>query len=248
MPGGGLASDANRWIACRPGFFLPVRVLSRLFRRLFLQYLRAAFEAGQLQFFATLEPLGNPNTFAQYLRPLGQTKWVVYGLAVLCTVIVVGVVLLIVPALSSPSSLYPSLALVVAGDFLLLLIPLSFGFAMLRSRLWEIDIIINRSLVYGTLTAILALVYVGLIFGLQYVLRGMISQNNDVAIVVSTLAIAALFQPLRHRIQQIIDRRFYRPRCCRQNTKPDAHIRTVARYRTHTGLCGGRCNGIAPFF
>jgi Putative transposase len=79
VPGGGLASDANRWIACRPGFFLPVRVLSRLFRRLFLQYLRAAFEAGQLQFFATLEPLGNPNTFAQYLRPLGQTEWVVYA-------------------------------------------------------------------------------------------------------------------------------------------------------------------------
>ena len=66
VPGGGLASDANRWIACHPGFFLPVRVLSRLFRRLFLQYLRAAFEAGQLQFFATLEPLGNPNTFTQY--------------------------------------------------------------------------------------------------------------------------------------------------------------------------------------
>ena len=92
----------------------------------------------------------------------------------------------------------------------LLLIPLSIGFSILRYRLYDIDLLINRTLVYGTLTVLLALVYVGLIFALQYLLRGIISQNNDVAIVVSTLAIAALFQPLRHRIQAIIDRRFYR--------------------------------------
>jgi len=139
-----------------------------------------------------------------------QTKWVVYGIAVLCIVIVVGFVLLIVPALSSPSSLSPSLALVVVGDFLLLLIPLSFGFAMLRYRLWDIDILIRRTLVYGTLTAILTVVYVGLVIGLQALLRGIISQDNSVAIVISTLAIAALFQPLRRSIQRLIDRRFYR--------------------------------------
>jgi len=65
------------------------------------------------------------------------------------------------------------------------------------------------SAVNGSLSAILALVYIGLIFALQYLIRGIISQNNDVAIEISTLAIAALFQPLRHRIQAIIDRRFY---------------------------------------
>ena len=92
----------------------------------------------------------------------------------------------------------------------LLPIPLSIGFSILRYRLYDIDLLINRTLVYGTLTVLLALVYFGLIFALQYVLGGMISRNNDVAIVVSTLAIAALFQPLRHRIQVIIDRRFYR--------------------------------------
>ena len=79
MPGGGLAPGANRWIACRSGFFLPVRVLSRLFRRLFLQYLRAAFDAGHLQFFSALESLGSRNIFAQYLRPLCRTEWVVYA-------------------------------------------------------------------------------------------------------------------------------------------------------------------------
>jgi hypothetical protein len=151
-----------------------------------------------------------------------QPKWVVYGLAVLCTVIVVGVVLLIVPALSSSSSLSPSLVLVVVGDFLLLLISLSFGFAMLRYRLWDIDILIRRTVVYGTLTAILTLVYVGLVIGLQALLRGIISQDNSVAIVISTLAIAALFQPLHRSIQRLIDRRFYR-------NKYDA-ARTVAAF------------------
>lgn len=95
-------------------------------------------------------------------------------------------------------------------ECVLLLIPLSIGFSILRYRLYDIDLLINRTLVYGTLTALLALVYFGLIFGLQFLLRGIISQNNSIAIVISTLAIAALFQPLRHRIQSIIDRRFYR--------------------------------------
>ena len=99
---------------------------------------------------------------------------------------------------------------VTAVNIFILLIPISFGFAILRSRLWDIDIIINRTLVYGSLTALLALLYFGLIFVLQSLFQGVFHQNNAVAIVVSTLVIAALFQPLRHRIQAIIDRRFYR--------------------------------------
>ena len=81
-------------------------------------------------------------------------------------------------------------------------IPISIGIAMLRYRLWDIDILINRTLVYFALTAILALIYFGLIFVLQSLFEGMFRQNNAVAIVVSTLVIAALFQPLRHRLQR----------------------------------------------
>jgi hypothetical protein len=138
-----------------------------------------------------------------------QTKWVAYGIAALCIAVVVGYGLLFFPALASPSSLYP-LALDMVIGFLGLLIPLSFGYAMLRYRLWDIDVLINRTLVYGALTVILTGICVGLIIGLQALLRGIISQDNGVAIVISTLVIYWLFQPLRRRIQQVIDRRFYR--------------------------------------
>ena len=143
-----------------------------------------------------------------------QTKRVVFGLAVPIMAFVGGTVLyLIFPALAEPRSPYGApyqLALNAIGTGPLLFIPLSFGFAMLRSRLWEIDVLINRALVYGALTVILTAVYVGLVIGLQALLRGIISQDNSVAIVISTLAIYWLFQPLHRRIQRIIDRRFYR--------------------------------------
>jgi len=79
VPGGGLSADGERWISCRPGFFLPVRVLSRLFRRLFLTQLQGAFEAGRLRFFNTLEPLQEPGAFARYLAPVRRAEWVVYA-------------------------------------------------------------------------------------------------------------------------------------------------------------------------
>ncbi len=79
VPGGGLSRDGTRWIACRPGFFLPVRVLSRLFRRLFLRYLQEAFDAGRLHFAASLEVLTDPHAFADHLAPAQQKEWVVYA-------------------------------------------------------------------------------------------------------------------------------------------------------------------------
>ncbi len=143
-------------------------------------------------------------------RERQQTKWVVFGIAVLITVNVLTTVLaLLFPELAERSSLY-LLILNESGSLLLLLIPLSFGFAMLRYRLWDIDALINRTLVYGTLTVTLTAIYVGLVIGLLALLHGIINQDNSVAIVLSTLVIAALFQPLRQGIQRVIDRRFYR--------------------------------------
>lgn len=79
VPGGGLSADGTQWISCRPGFFLPVRVLSRLFRRLFLEYLLQAFDAGKLQFFSSLEPLRERCASLRHLAPTRQTEWVVYA-------------------------------------------------------------------------------------------------------------------------------------------------------------------------
>lgn len=79
VAGGGLSPDGTRWISCRPGFFLPVRVLSRLFRRLFLEYLIKAFDAGKLDFFSSLEPLRERGAFFRHLAPTRATEWVVYA-------------------------------------------------------------------------------------------------------------------------------------------------------------------------
>jgi hypothetical protein len=79
VPGGGPSLDGTHWIACRPGFFLPVRVLSRLFRRLFLQNLRGSFDAGKLRFFGNLAGLAEPTAFMAALNQLRHIEWVVYA-------------------------------------------------------------------------------------------------------------------------------------------------------------------------
>jgi hypothetical protein len=81
VPGGGISPHGSRWIGCRPGFFLPVRVLSRLFRRRFLEALQKAFNTGELQFFSRLEPLRDKAAFVAYLAAAGQPEWVVYAKA-----------------------------------------------------------------------------------------------------------------------------------------------------------------------
>jgi len=139
-----------------------------------------------------------------------QTKWVVFVTAVAGAGLVgTNALVSAVPAIEQSGPLGQMIGTTLSEGFVLL-IPLSIGVAMVRSGLYEIDIIINRTLVYGSLTATLVLVYLGCVIGLQYVLRALTVEGSNLTIVASTLLIAALFAPLRRRIQSFIDRRFYR--------------------------------------
>ncbi|MGH3147650.1 MAG: hypothetical protein ACRDTR_17800 [Rubrobacter sp.] len=139
-----------------------------------------------------------------------QTRWVVFGVVVavvgvLTTILTVGAAIDLPPAEVGRRML--SMLLM---DAFVALIPLSIGAAILRSRLFDIDLIINRALVYGLLTLALAATYAGGVLVLQTAFRTLADQESQLAVVASTLAIAALFVPLRRRIQALIDRRFYR--------------------------------------
>lgn len=144
-----------------------------------------------------------------------QTKWVVYGFVVgisgFLGILILGNVVL------SPDQQNSILGILIFNTLvygLFLLIPITIALAILRSRLWEIDTLINRTLVYGLLTALLAAIYASLTIGLESLLGTITraSSQYPIVIVIATLAIAALFQPLRSRIQAAIDRRFYRPK------------------------------------
>jgi hypothetical protein len=147
-----------------------------------------------------------------------QIKWGVYGFVL---AIIVNQAfwqpLYWIPSLRRPGSLY---TLLVVPDSLLILciVAISFFVAIQRYRLYDIDPLVNKALVYGSLSVILAIVYIGAVIGLQAVARTITGQDSPIALVASTLLIAGLFQPLRGFLQRTIDRRFYRSKYDAQKT------------------------------
>ncbi len=143
-----------------------------------------------------------------------QIKWLAFAASFVGLLYFGGLVSQLVFAPDSLESSAPSPLWVSIVNNLLLVsfagVPVAVGVAILKYRLYDIEIIINRALVYGLLTATLALIYLGGVVGLQYTFRALTGSESQLAVVASTLAIAALFVPLRRRIQALIDRRFYR--------------------------------------
>jgi hypothetical protein len=130
-----------------------------------------------------------------------QLKWFTYAAALVAGGLATSILI--------PDGPFADLAFLV-GLLALAGLPIAAGMAILRHRLYDIDVVINRTLVYGLLTVSLALVYVGSVVTLQYVFRLLSGGSSQLVIVGSTLAIATLFNPLRRRIQDFVDRRFYR--------------------------------------
>ena len=140
-----------------------------------------------------------------------QTKWLVFGLAGFSALnFLFGLIATVFPGLGAPDSPFQLLSGTLL-NFTNLILPLSVGIAIQRYRLWDVDVLIRRTLVYSALTLVLAVIYAGLVFVLQSLMQALSGQNSQpIIIVASTLAVAALIQPLRRRTQAVIDRRFFR--------------------------------------
>jgi hypothetical protein len=222
FPTGRLPSRRWRWLAWLTGAFILVGVVV------------SAFSPGA--YLGSLGPIRNPlgiegftviykavlytmapflfgaaafSVFMRLSRAVGverqQIKWFAYAAALYALSIILNVITL---AIDAPRwfEWAGTIIFTAAGTT----IPISIGIAILRYRLYDIDILINRTLVYGTLTATLIALYFGGIVVLQRVFVLLTGQQSTLAVVASTLLIAALFNPLRRRIQSFIDRRFYR--------------------------------------
>jgi hypothetical protein len=205
FPNGRFVPRWTRWLAIAvallfvPDIFFPAEEIWPIVRLPFLGFLGSLVVAQVYRYRRVSGPAERQ-----------QTKWVVFGVAV--ALVGFAALITLVNLVLSPRSLGPlaEMAISTCVYGLIALIPLSIGVAILRSGLYEIDVIINRTLVYGSLTATLVGVYFGGIVVLQRVFVALTGEQSTLAVVASTLAIAALFNPLRRRIQGFVDRRFYR--------------------------------------
>jgi len=154
--------------------------------------------------------------YRNYATPLQkqQTKWLIFALAtIILFIFIIGAVIYLVLAaqqMSAATSLVAELIYFVA-NLSFLFLPFAIAIAIVRYRLWDIDILIRKTLTYALVVALLAIVYFGSIILLQQIFASIVNtQGNEIITVISTLAIAALFIPVRNRIQELIDKRFYR--------------------------------------
>jgi hypothetical protein len=229
FPSGGFVPRWTRWLAIAvallyvPDIFFPGSSLDVLAGPLFIGFLVSLVVAQVCRYRRVSSPAQRQ-----------QTKWVVFGVAVA----LVGFTVLLTLANLVPSFEPTGPLGKMAGETwvygLISLIPLSIGVAIMRSGLYEIDIIINRTLVYGALTIMLLLVYVGGVVGLQRLFSPLVGGDSGLATVATTLAIAALFNPLRRRVQAFVDRRFYRNKYDARKTMEAFSARL--RDETHLGI------------
>lgn len=142
-----------------------------------------------------------------------QTKWVMFTLIIaIAAFLVFGGLIPGIPGITAHplQAVLVDIATQTAMGLAFLLVPIGFAVAILRYQLWDIDVLINRTLVYGSLTVTLVGLYIGAVIALQALFRAVTGQHSDLAVAIATLTVSALFNPWRHRVQAFIDQRFYR--------------------------------------
>lgn len=213
FPSGRFVPRWTRWT----GLFLVVMILLDTF----LFSSEAMIPSGQFSYLLTIVilPLLLLGLIAQiyrYRRVSGpverlQTKWIVLGFGIIIIAIFTWAIFVeIYPLPAGPLRLLFNTVVFGILTLVLLIFPLTFFVSIIRYRLWDIDLVIRRTLLYTLLTGLLLLAYFGSVTLLQTLFTAVSGQKSAVAIVISTLVIAALFNPLRHRLQDLVDRRFFR--------------------------------------
>ncbi len=236
FPSGHVTPRWTRWFALGWGLFSAYGLVATIFDRLpetFIYFLPLLFAVLLVGGYAQIYRFRHARALERQ-----QIKWVVTALLLMVVSFIFTALFVNFTGLSDPQQSSPSRAFAfhvifsAIGNLTFVGVPISIALAMLRYRLWDVDIIIRRTLVYTVLTATLGLVYFGMVILLEGALRSLVGGSGQVATVVSTLAVAALFTPLRRRVQEVIDRRFYR----RKYNAEQALAEFAAAARSETDL------------